>query len=103
MEMYRKKDYAQLEMNLPFGVALNEESKWIRLSELMPWEQIEAEYMAHFQGHEGQVAKSARLAFAALYIQTSEGFTDEQTRMHIWENPHMQYFCGYESYQPQPQ
>jgi hypothetical protein len=33
-----------------------------------------------------------------MYIQISEGFTDIKTKEHIQENPHMQYFCGYESY-----
>ena len=69
---------------------------------MIPWERIEEEYAKHFRSKEGQVAKSARLAFGALYIQASEGFTDEKTRTHIRENPHMQYFCGFTSYCPAP-
>jgi hypothetical protein len=64
----------------------------------MPWEQIEEEYAKNFKSNEGQVAKPSRLAFGAMYIQISEGFTDIKTKEHIQENPHMQYFCGYESY-----
>jgi len=41
--------------------------------------------MKHFPGSEGQVAKSARMAFGALYIQTAEGLTDVKTRQHIRE------------------
>lgn len=33
-----------------------------------------------------------------MYIQAAEGFTDEQTRRHIQENPYLQYFCGFENY-----
>lgn len=77
---------------------MNRENRWIKLADIMPWEEIEDVYSRQFVGVRGQVAKSARMAFAALYIQTEEGFTDEQTRQHIQENPYMQYFCGIESY-----
>lgn len=36
-----------------------------------------------------------------MYIQTAEGFTDEQTRRHIHENPYLQYFCGFDAYTTQ--
>ena len=85
--MYRKRQLGQLEITFPFNVELNPESKWVILSDRIPWDRIEEEYMTHFSGREGQVAKSARLAFGALYIQTSEGLTDVKTREHIQENP----------------
>jgi len=100
--MYRKKQSGQLEISFPFNVELNPESKWVILAEHIPWARIEEEYMKHFSGGEGQVAKSARLAFGALYIQGSEGLTDVKTREHIQENPHMQYFCGMPRYSPEP-
>ena len=100
--MYRRETTAQVKMELPFDVALNTESKWVQISKMLPWERIEDEYEKHFHGNEGQVAKSSRLAFGALYIQATEGFTDEKTREHIQENPHMQYFCGMERYTTEP-
>jgi transposase, IS5 family len=100
--MYRRHDFEQTRLEIPFGVALNPESKWVKLAELMPWKAIEEEYTKQFRGDDGQIAKSSRLAFAALYIQTSEGFTDVQTRTHIQENPHMQYFCGFDGYSIEP-
>jgi len=92
----------QLKIEIPFNVELNSESKWVKLADMIPWTRIEADYVKHFHGNEGQVAKSARLAFGALYIQSTEGFTDEKTREHIRENPHMQFFCGFEHYQTEP-
>jgi IS5 family transposase len=68
------------------------------LAEQLPWEKIEEEYLRNFEGNEGQVAKTARLAFGALYIQMAEGLTDAQTCRHIQENPYFQYFCGFERY-----
>lgn len=96
--MYRRQYTGQLKMDIPFGVNLNADDKWVRLAEMMPWKEIEEEYHCHFKGQEGQIAKSARLAFGALYIQMSEGFTDVQTCTHIRQNPYFQYFCGFESY-----
>jgi len=100
--MYRREIPGQIRMGIQFDVALNPESKWVKLAALIPWERIEEKYAEHFHGAEGQVAKSSRLAFGAVYIQTAEGFTDEKTREHIWENPHMQYFCGMAGYSTIP-
>jgi hypothetical protein len=47
-------------------------------------------------------SKISTLAFGAVYIYTSEGLTDEKVREHIQENPHMQYFCGFDEYTPEP-
>lgn len=96
--MYRREDYEQLELEIPFGVTLREDNRWVMLSKEIPWEDIDHEYSKHFPGAEGQVALPSRLAFGALYIQTAEGYTDEQTRRNIQENPYLQYFCGFPCY-----
>ena len=96
--MYKHEIYGQLKLEMPFGVPLREDNRWVVLSEMMPWEMIDQEYRMCFESNEGQVALPSRLAFAALYIQTEEGFTDEQTRRNIQENPYLQYFCGFECY-----
>ena len=96
--MYRRELPGQTKLGFPFfNVELNPESKWVIMSDLMPWDRIEEEYLEHFRSNEGQTAKSARLAFGALYIQASEGLTDDKTRENIMENHHMQYFCGFTS------
>lgn len=96
--MYRHENYEQLKLELPFGVTLREDNRWVMLSKLFPWEAIDREYAKNFTGTAGQVALPSRLAFGALYIQTAEHFTDEQTRRNIQENPYLQYFCGFECY-----
>ena len=100
--MYRRELPEQTKLPFPYNVELNPESKWVKLADLIPWSRIEEDYVKHFRGNEGQVAKPARLAFGALYIQATEGFTDEKTAEHIQENPHMQYFCGLKCYAPLP-
>ena len=96
--MYRHQCYEQLKMDLPFGVELDQNNRWIKLAAMFPWKAIDEEYQKNFTSAEGQIAIPARLAFGALYIQSCEGFTDEQTRRHIQENPYLQYFCGMECY-----
>ena len=98
MKMYRHEDYDQLKMEMPFGVTLREDNRWVILSKKFPWKEIDREYQEHFKSSEGQVAIPSRLAFGALYIQAEEGYTDEQTRRNIQENPYLQYFCGFECY-----
>ena len=88
--MYRHQHPNQLKMEVPFGVALDEDNCWVRLAKMMPWDTIDEMYRKQFKSREGQLAKSSRLAFGALYIQKRENFTDEQTRRHIQENPYMQ-------------
>jgi hypothetical protein len=85
-------------MEIPFGVELNADNRWVRLSAMMPWEKIEESYAQNFQSEKGEVAKPGRLAFAALYIQNRLSITDEETMEQIRENPSMQYFCGFEGY-----
>lgn len=96
--MYRHQCYEELKLELPFGVQLNQENRWVKLAGMFPWQDIEELYQKNFTGCDGQIAKPSRLAFGALYIQAEEGFTDEQTRRNIQENPYLQYFCGFECY-----
>jgi hypothetical protein len=98
VDMYRMPIAEQLRLELPFGVRLNVENRWVKLASLMPWDRIEEEYSKNFKGRKGQVAKPGRLAFAALYIQNRLDITDEETVVQIMENPYMQYFCGFECY-----
>jgi IS5 family transposase len=88
----------QQKLEIPFGVELHAENRWVKLAGLMPWEKIEELYAQNFESYSGEEAKPSRLAFGALYIQTRLKLTDEETVNQIQENPSMQYFCGYESY-----
>jgi hypothetical protein len=96
--MYRKTVTEQLKLEMPFGVMLDAENRWVKLSAIMPWGKIEEKYSANFKGTSGQEAKPSRLAFGALYIQRRLKLTDEETVAQIWENPSMQFFCGFDMY-----
>ena len=99
--MYRRSMLGQLKLEIPFGVTLDSNNRWVKLSSLMPWEKIEEKYSENFKGTSGQIPYSGRLSFAALYIQSRLTITDEETVSQIQETPSMQYFCGYDTYSPE--
>jgi len=96
--MYRREVPGQHRLELPFGVELRTDNRWVQYARIMPWEKIDRLYSASFDESRGQVAKPSRLAFGALFIQWRLGLTDEETVNQIRENPSMQFFCGFDSY-----
>ena len=84
---------------LPFGGRLRSDNRWVRLSKLIPWDEIEEQYAKHFSAEGmGAPAKPVRLALGSLIIKEKLRLTDEETVEQIRENPYLQYFLGYESY-----
>ena len=101
--MYKKENKQQLEFEdfyLPFGGKLRSDNRWIKLSKIIPWDEIEEEYSKNFSDLGiGAPAKSVRMALGALLIKEKCGCTDEETVEQIIENPYLQYFIGLEEYQ----
>lgn len=83
---------------MPFGGTLDPENRWMLLSPLMPWEELEETYAPQFIPTIGALAKPVRLAFGALFIQQRLGLTDEETVHQIRENAYIQYFLGFAGY-----
>jgi hypothetical protein len=100
-KMYRRKMPEQQTLDIPFDVKLATSNRWVILASIIPWGKIEEEYAKNFKAKDGQVSKSSRLAFGALYIQKRLAITDEEVVLQIQETPSMQYFCGYASYIPE--
>ena len=101
--MYRRRNNGQIsiaEFHLPFGGTLDPANRWIKLEELMPWEELEEAYAPQFNATIGAPAKPVRLAFGALYIKQRLGMTDEETVDQIRENPYIQFFLGLAASQP---
>lgn len=84
---------------LPFGGKLLSSNRWIKLSTMIPWQEVEQCYQANFKGSGmGAPAKSGRIAMGALIIKERLGITDEETVNQITENPYLQYFLGLNEY-----
>jgi len=99
--MYRTNDSDQLTFEnfyLPFGGHLRGDNRWVILSKQIPWPHIEQAYGELFPSDEGCPAKSARMAFGALFIKERLGTSDRETVEQIKENPYLQYFLGLMEY-----
>ena len=77
----------------PFGGALDEDNRWVRLAKKIDWRKLEKQYAVHF-GKGGAVALPLRMAFGSLVIRAALGLSDRQTVELIREDPYLQYFIG---------
>jgi DNA-directed RNA polymerase subunit E'/Rpb7 len=88
-----------IDFMLPFGGKLNTKNRWIKLAEMIPWEQFEEEYAKNFKkSRKGEIAHNVRVALGTLIIKERLGLSDEETVNHISENPYLQYFIGFEKF-----
>jgi IS5 family transposase len=100
--MYRhsEKQLQFLDFKLPFSGKLRSDNRWVKLAELIPWQEIENLYTSSLSGNsKGAPAFSVRVAFGALLIKEKLGLSDEETVEQIRENPYLQYFLGLEQYE----
>lgn len=102
--MYRRPTPGQLSFEnfyLPFGGKLSGENRWVKLSELIPWQELETKYADLFSSGMGAPAKPFRMALGALIIKERLGTSDAETVEQIRENPYLQYFLGLSQYSEQ--
>jgi len=100
--MYRREHRHQLSFKdffLPFGGQLSGDNRWIKLAELIPWDELEDHYASQFCKGFGAPAKPFRMALGALIIKARLGLTDEELVEQIKENPYLQFFIGLEVFQ----
>ena len=103
--MYKKENSTQMTLEgfyAPFAEKLSPDNRWVKLSDKMPWDIIEAEYLKNIQPEKGRPCISSRIAFGACFIRNAENITDERTVQAIAENPYMQYFLGLKEFNPEP-
>jgi len=87
------------DFNQPLGLKMNEENRWIKKAERIPWESIEEEYAKLFPSKTGMPAKPLRMALGSLLIQKQYSYSDEELVEQIRENPYYQYFIGMAGYE----
>ena len=67
---------------------------------LVPWEEVESGYARHFKSHgRGEVALNVRIALGVLLIKEILGLSDREVVESVIENPYLQYFLGFKSFQ----
>jgi len=100
MIRYRsQKQLSLAEFEWPFQVALDENNRWVKLSQCIPGDELAAGYYRSLSEREGRPAKDARLVIAAVIIKHKLCLSDEDTVGQIRENPYLQYFVGLPGYQ----
>lgn len=82
----------------PFSQQLSKTNRWIKLSQVIPWDKIVESYDRQFNAIEGRPPISGRVVLGALIIKHMLNLTDEETIHQIEENMFMQYFLGYSSF-----
>jgi len=99
--MYQKqsKQLGFEEFYIPFGGYINDENRWVQLSILIPWDDLEHTYAKTFSSGKGAPSKPFRMALGAVVIQQILGVSDREIVELIAENHYMQYFIGLEAYQ----
>ncbi len=103
--MIRYRSSKQLTLDgftLPFGGKLNPDNRWVRWSEIIPWDGLAAGYYKTMSDRYGRPGKDARMVIGALIIKHKLTLSDEETVLQIQENPYLQYFVGFSSYKDEP-
>jgi IS5 family transposase len=98
--MYRGKDRNTgrlFEELFPFGGRLDENNRWLRISALIPWEELESSYCSYFS-ERGRPALDGRLVIGLLLLKHMSGLSDREVVLELIENPYWQAFCGYEHF-----
>ena len=79
--MYRPKDRQGLPLFpelFPLGGGLRPDNRWIKLSQLIPWAQMDDLYKEYFSSNMGRPAKDSRLICGLLIVKHWEGYSDER-------------------------
>ena len=82
---------------LPFGGKLNSNNRWIKLHDLIPWEELENIYKKYFS-ELGRPGKDSQLINGLMIVKHQKVSSDEETVKDFLENPYIQYFCGYDQF-----
>lgn len=90
----RNHQFKLTDFNMPAGLKLNMENRWVLYADMIPWDAIEEKYAELFPGKTGMPAKPLRLALGSLLIQKKLNYSDRELVEEITENPYLQYFVG---------
>jgi len=98
--MYKGKDRKTLplfEELFPLGGKLDENNRWLKIAELIPWDDLEASYRSYFS-HTGRPATDARLFIGLMLLKHMTGLSDREVVQSVRENIYHQAFCGFDHF-----
>lgn len=82
-----------------FESTLDNTNRWVRLAQIIPWDELATAYYSSFHHSHGRPAKDARLVIGAVIIKHKLCLSDEETIEQIRENLYYQYFVGLRMFQ----
>ena len=83
----------------PFDNTLSPDNRWVKMSKIIPWDNLASIYMKQLSNNSGRESINVRMVIAALIIKHKLGLDDRGTVDMISENIYLQYFCGLSSFQ----
>ncbi len=87
------------EFDWPFQTVLDENNRWVKMEQCIPWDELAEFYYQGLSSQMGRPAKDARMVIGAVIIKHKLCLSDAETVQQIQENPYMQYFVGLPGYQ----
>ena len=87
------------EFDWPFQTVLDENNRWVKMEQCIPWDELAEFYYQGLSSQMGRPAKDARMVIGAVIIKHKLCLSDIETVQQIQENPYMQYFVGLAGYQ----
>lgn len=86
------------EFKHPFETELDAENRWVKLSKLLPWDELVGIYSRSLSSTKGKYGIDGRLAAASLIIKHKLGLSDREVIETIKENIYLQYFVGFHGF-----
>jgi len=83
----------------PFENSLSPDNRWVKLSRVIPWDELAKVYINKLDSHSGRESVDVRMVIAALIVKHKLRLDDRGTVKMISENIYLQYFCGLTSFQ----
>ena len=82
----------------PYSGQIDTHNRWIKLAELVPWDQMDVIYRGYFDNGKQSVIKTSRLILGLMLGQMLLELGDRPILEYFHENPYFQYFCGQDTF-----
>ena len=76
---HSQKQQTLVGFGIPFDTSLDKNNRWVKLSEIIPWDDFAEAYYQSLSKNEGRPAKDARLVIGAVIIKHKLKLSDEET------------------------
>ena len=83
----------------PFENELSPDNRWVKLSKVVPWDELASVYAKQLDSGSGRESIDIRMVIGAIIVKHKLGLDDRGTVEMISENIYLQYFCGLSSFQ----